>query len=58
LIDVCPASHIAAAIEVLLAEPTLLEASERISWARKHLINAGSDAERLVAIIKTAQASS
>jgi len=58
LIDSCPSSHIAAAIDVLLADPSLLEASERISWARKHLINSGREAERLVAIISQIPTSS
>lgn len=51
LIDACPSSHVAAVIDVLLADASLLDASERESWARKHLINSGREAERLVAII-------
>lgn len=51
LIDACPSSHVAAAIDVLLADASLLDASERESWVRKHLINSGREAERLVAII-------
>ena len=53
LIYACPESHVAVATEVLLAEPTLFEVTERMSWARKHLPNAGREAERLVAIIAT-----
>lgn len=51
LIDTCPSSHVAAAIDVLVVDASLLDASERESWARKHLINSGREAERLVAII-------
>ena len=58
LIDACPSSHVAAVIDVLLADASLLDASERESWARKHLINAGREAERLVAIISQIPSSS
>lgn len=51
LIDSCPSSHVATAIDVLLTDTSLLEASERRYWARKHLVNSGREAERLVAII-------
>jgi hypothetical protein len=47
----CPSSHVSAAIDVLLADASLLDQSDRESWARKHLINSGGEAERLVAII-------
>jgi len=58
LIDACPSSHVAAAIDVLLADASVLDASERESWARKHLINSGREAERLVAIISQIPSSS
>jgi hypothetical protein len=58
LIDACPSSHLAVATELLLADPGLLEASGRISWARRHLVNSGTKAERLVAIISQTQSGS
>lgn len=46
-----PASHLTAAVELLLAEPTLPDPPKLLSWVRKHLINAGIYAERLLEII-------
>lgn len=53
LILSCPFNHITVAVELLLAEPTMLDASERLFWVRKHLINSGNNAEHLLKIIST-----
>ncbi|MFA9217240.1 MAG: hypothetical protein ACEQSK_09055 [Sphingomonadaceae bacterium] len=53
LIQCCPGSHLTAAVELLLAEPTLLDPWLRLAWARQHLITAGIHAEHLLEIIAT-----
>ena len=47
----CPANHLTAAIELLLNEPTLLDASTRIWWARGHLSKSGVHSRQLFEII-------
>lgn len=55
LLETCPASYIATAIDILTAEPTLLATSERLSWVKKYLTSAGCETERLVEIMKSTQ---
>jgi len=52
LLDTCPADRVTAAADVLLAGSTLFDLSVRLSWAQKHLPNAGAAAERVIAIMQ------
>lgn len=47
----CPEDYLTAAIELLLNAPTLLDASTRIWWARKHLSKSGIHSRQLFEII-------
>lgn len=49
----CPEDYLAAAIELLLNAPTLLDASTRICWAREHLSRSGVHSRQLFEIITT-----
>lgn len=57
LLNTCPASHVAAVAAVVCVAPESFDLTTLAYWARKHLPIAGRHAERLVAIIKTAQSS-
>ncbi len=51
LLDACPAGHGAAVTAVVCAAPESFDLTMLAYWARKHLPTAGSNAERLMAII-------
>lgn len=57
LLDTCPASHVAAVMAVVCAAPESFDLAMLAYWARRHLPTAGSNAGRLIAIIKMAQSS-
>lgn len=52
IIDTCPAVHIATVARFLIDNPSILESSERISWAKQHLASSGSASKYLLELMK------
>lgn len=52
IIQTCPTAHIATVARFLIDYPTILEASERIAWARQHLASSGSTSKYLLELIR------
>jgi hypothetical protein len=53
IIQTCPTAHIATVARFLIDYPTILEASERIAWARQHLASSGSASKYLLGLMKS-----
>jgi len=52
IIYTCPTVHIATVARFLIDTPSLLESSERISWAKQHLASSGSASKYLLELMK------
>lgn len=52
LLEVCPAGHVAAVAVIVCGAPKSFDPTLLAYWARRHLPNAGGNAESLLAIIK------
>lgn len=52
IIYTCPTVHIATVARFLIDNPSLLESSERISWAKQHLASSGSASKYLLELMK------
>lgn len=57
LLYACPAAHVSAVAETVCATPESFELATLAYWARRHLPTAGSNAERLMAIINMSRSS-
>ncbi len=52
IIQTCPSAQISAVARFLIDTPSLLETSERISWAKQHLASSGSASQYLLELMK------